>query len=655
MRIFTNSVKLIIALVFFFYSNIFTQIVPDFDWSIKGSGTLRDNALAVAVDPVGNVYLTGEFFSSSLAFPGKTITMAGGTGNCDFFLVKLNPAGQAIWGINGGGSLTDRGYGVALDPQGNLFTTGHFFGQATFGSYVLNSSGNLDCFTAKLDTAGNYIWMKEGKSVSQVSTRQMTIDPFGNVIIVGYYGSSTVDSVNFDGLKIVTNGQRDIFVVKYNNDGVVQWGVTGGGLKSGEEAKAVTADAAGNIYVTGIYNDTATFSGTVLNGRGGSEIFIAKYTPTGQLSWVKSAGGAKEDEGSAIALDGQGNLYVSGRFDSAAFFGTTLVTSIEGYDAYLAKYDTSGNLLWVVTGGGAGQDYLNYIECDADGNILGIGNFTTAATFGPYNLTAVGSEDVFFIKYNPQGYVQWIKQGGGSGIDKGNVMCVDLGGNLIGAGFFNATAYFGNDTLVSAGVQDIYLSKIGNNPVPVELISFSGKFENGVVALSWSTASEINNFGFDVERSYDKTAFEKISFLNGSGTTADKTEYSFNDRDIKQGKVYYRLCQIDFDGTISYSGVIEVDIVIPAVFELQQNYPNPFNPATTISFTLPVESDVTLSVFNTLGEEIEVLLSKKLNAGKHTINFDARNYTSGIYVYVVKSTDIWGKSILSSRKMVLVK
>ena len=87
----------------------------------------------------------------------------------------------------------------------------------------------------------------------------------GNIVIVGYYGSSSVDSVNFDGLKIATNGQRDCFIAKYNNDGVIQWGVTGGGLLSGEEANDVAIDAAGNIYVTGIYNETATFSGVVLN------------------------------------------------------------------------------------------------------------------------------------------------------------------------------------------------------------------------------------------------------------------------------------------------------------------------------------------------------------------------------------------------------
>ena len=176
MHKFTYLTKLVLIGVFLCVTGNYAQVAPEFDWSIKGSGTARDAGLAVTVDPSGNVYLTGEFFSTALTFPGKTLTMPGGSGNCDFFLVKFNPQGNAIWGINGGGTLTDRGYGVALDHQGNVVTTGHYFGQAVFGPYTLNSSGNLDCFTAKLDTAGNYLWMKEGKSVSQVSTRSMAVD-----------------------------------------------------------------------------------------------------------------------------------------------------------------------------------------------------------------------------------------------------------------------------------------------------------------------------------------------------------------------------------------------------------------------------------------------------------------------------------------------
>lgn len=655
MKRFINFIKFVTLIVFVLPSANLTQTVPNFNWSIKGSGSLRDVGLAVTVDQIGNVYMTGEFFSSSLAFPGKTITMAGGTGNCDFFLAKFDPQGQAIWGIRGGGSLTDRGYGVGLDPQGSLFTTGHYFGQAVFGPYTLNSSGNLDCFTAKLDTAGNYIWMKEGKSVSQVSTRSMAIDVNGNVIIVGYYGSATVDSVRFDTVKLITNGARDCFVVKYNNSGGVQWGVTGGGVSSGEQANDVTVDIAGNVYVTGVFTDTATFSGTVLNGKGGTDIFVAKYNPNGQLVWAKSAGGIKSDDGSGIALDKLGHLYISGRFDSAAVFEATPVVGYGGYDAFLAKYDTSGNLIWLKYAGGTGSDYLKDIECDASDNIIGTGYFSAQATFGTNDLTSTGLQDILFVKYNPTGDVLWAKQAGGTDNDEGNRMCLDLGGNLISAGLFQLTAYFGLDTLVSAGVQDIFLSKIGNNPLPVELTSFTGKFIDNKIILNWVTATELNNKCFEIERSANDKIFSKIGVVDGNGTTSDKHNYEFIDYNISDTRYFYRLNQVDLDGTSKYSNIVEVDASLPLQYAVHQNYPNPFNPSTVISFDLSSDAHVVLSIYNLIGEKIADLINTNYAGGRYNIQFDAASLASGIYLSRFKAIKSDGSVITDTKKMMLMR
>jgi len=650
-----NFKKQFIILTFFCLQVNYSQTVPNFDWSIKGSGTLRDVGLAVTVDQIGNVYLTGEFFSSSLVFPGKILTMPGGTGNCDFFLAKFNPFGRAIWGINGGGSLTDRGYGVALDHLGNLFATGHYFGTATFGPYTLTSSGNLDCFTAKLDTLGTYIWMKEGKSVSQVSTRSMTIDANGNIIIVGYYGSSTVDSVRFDGIKIITNGQRDCFVVKYNNSGIVQWGVTGGGISSGEQANDVAIDNVGNIYVTGVFTDTANFSGIVLNGKGGTEVFIAKYNLNGQIVWAKSVGGIKSDDGSGIALDKFGNVYVVGRFDSAAVFGSTQVVGNGGYDAFITRYDTAGNFIWVKYGGGTGSDYLKDIECDASGNIFGTGYFSAQATFGANVLTSTGLQDILFIKYNPAGDVIWTKQAGGADNDEGNRMCLDLGVNLISSGVFQLTAYFGPDTLTSAGVQDIFLSKIGNNPLPVELTSFTAKYLDSKIVLHWVTATELNNKCFEIERSSDNKGFSKIGIVDGNGSTSERHEYEFRDHEILHTKYFYRLKQIDFDGTSEHSKVVEIDVSLPAQFELYQNYPNPFNPATTISFDLPSDAQVNLSIYNVVGEHIADLVKSNYSAGKYSIEYDASSLASGIYLYQLCAIRPNGVIMSDTKKMIIMR
>jgi len=645
-----------VLILFVSQTNLLGQIIPNFDWTKKGSGSLKDIGNALTVDAVGNVYLTGEFFSTNLNFsPGLNITMAGGTGNCDFFLAKFDPLGNAIWGVKGGGTLTDRGYGVALDNEGKLLVTGHFYGTATFGTHTLTSLGNLDCFTAKFDTSGNIIWIKEGKSVSQTSSRGLATDNSGNTVVVGYFGTTAAPTVLFDPITLTSNGQRDVFVVKYNSSGTPLWGVNGGGVKSGDEAKDVAIDAAGNIYVTGIYTDTATFSGVTLNGKGGLDIFIAKYNPNGQLQWAKTAGGKGADEGSGIAVDNQGNVYISGYFDSSATFGTTNVVGFDDYDAYLAKYDNDGNFLWVRYGGGTGKDYMNSIEIDNSGNIMCVGNFTGTAQFGPNSLTSKGLDDIFFIKCSSNSDLLWIKQAGGSDADKGFALALDGGNNIIATGSFKVWTKFGQDSLVSLGAEDVFLTKLGTNPVPVEMISFTSSVVNNNVELLWSTATETNNYGFEIERSNDNITYTKIGFVNGSGTKTTETAYSFNDKGLEPGKYYYRLKQIDLDGSANYSSAIETEISAIKDFRLLQNYPNPFNPSTSISFELPQKSDIVLSVYSSIGEKVFEVKLNELQSGRHSVDFNSVGLTSGVYLYQLKAINESGSSIVGSKKMILIK
>lgn len=626
--------------------------VPNYSWAKKGSGIGKDIGSAIIVDAMGYVYATGEYTGTFSFDPSLTLVSAG---NVDFFLAKFDPLGNAIWGFSGGGTLTDRGYGVAIDNQGNLIVTGHYFGVATFGTYTLTSDGNLDCFTAKFDTSGNIIWLKEGKNVAQLSTRAVATDNLGNSVIVGYYGSAAAPTATFDGVTVTTNGIRDAFVVKYNSEGIAQWGKSIGGLKTGEQASGVAIDPSGNIFVTGIYTDTASFDGVTLNGNGGAEIFIVKYNPSGTLIWARSAGGAKADEGASIAVDGLGGVYVSGKFDSAATFGTTNIVGFGTADAYLAKYDTDGNFQWVRYGGGTGNDYMNSIVIDKDKNILALGQFIGTATFGPYILTSIGLDDLFFLKCDPNGNLLWMKQSGGSDADKGNAIGTDPGGNAYGTGSFKVYAKFDADSLVSSGVEDVFVAKLGTNVIPVELTSFTAENNNGNVVLKWTTATETNNYGFEIERSKDGKLFSKIAFVNGNGTTVTLNNYAYTDRNIEFSSYYYRLKQVDFDGSVSYSKVIEINGLPEMRFTLNQNYPNPFNPSTAISFELGEKSNVSLVIFNNLGEQVFEISRNVMSAGRHTINFDASKLTSGIYLYQLRANGENGARFISSKKMSLIK
>ena len=204
---------------------------------------------------------------------------------------------------------------------------------------------------------------------------------------------------------------------------------------------------------------------------------------------------------------------------------------------------------------------------------------------------------------------------------------------------------------------DFYLENnlVSNPPLPVELSHFSAVILENGVKLKWRTETEVSNYGFEIERLQDYNieklqGWEKIGFVQGHGNSNSLKDYSFIDKSVSGGKYSYRLKQIDTDGQFEYSKVIEVDLSSPGKFELSQNYPNPFNPVTTIRFLLSESGNVKLTVYNVVGEQVSILVDEFKEKGIHTINFNASELSSGIYVYKIETSGFYG-----SRKMILVK
>ena len=194
----------------------------------------------------------------------------------------------------------------------------------------------------------------------------------------------------------------------------------------------------------------------------------------------------------------------------------------------------------------------------------------------------------------------------------------------------------------------------GTVAVPVELTSFSGYAANAKVFLNWSTATETNNSGFEIERK-SSNQWERIGFVPGSGTTTELRSYSYIDENVLAGKYSYRLRQIDFNGAFEYSDVVEIEVNTPNKYSLEQNYPNPFNPVTTISYSIKEKGLVTLKVFDILGKEVATLVNEDQIAGTYKITFEihsveVRNLASGIYFYTLKAADF-----VSTKKMILLK
>jgi hypothetical protein len=187
--------------------------------------------------------------------------------------------------------------------------------------------------------------------------------------------------------------------------------------------------------------------------------------------------------------------------------------------------------------------------------------------------------------------------------------------------------------------------------VPVELTSFNATIKDEGVQLEWTTATEINNMGFEIQRN-QSAEWETIGFVEGSGTTSEITFYQFfNDLSESNSsmKLKYRLKQIDFNGVFSYSNIVEVDFLVED-YSLSQNYPNPFNPSTIISFTLTRSTFVSLKIYNVLGNEITTLVNKVIPGGNHQIEFNASGLSSGIYLYTINAGDF-----VETKKMVLMK
>ena len=202
-----------------------------------------------------------------------------------------------------------------------------------------------------------------------------------------------------------------------------------------------------------------------------------------------------------------------------------------------------------------------------------------------------------------------------------------------------------------SGFGKIMIERALADALPVELVFFTGKLIGSVVELRWRTETEVNNYGFNIEKSADNTDWLTIGFVEGHGNSNSPQHYNFDDTDVVQSRnYYYRLKQIDNDGTFEYSNVITVNVGVPDKFFLSQNYPNPFNPETRIDYTLPEQQNVSLRVYNMLGEMVQELLNEVKPPGSYSVTFNASNLPSGIYIYRIQT-----ESFATNKKMTFLK
>jgi len=465
---------------------------PDWTWVGQAGGSSNDTGKAIVSDSDGNCYVAG-YFSGSTTFSTTTLSSAGGM---DVFVAKHDANGIWLWAKRAGGPGTDQGTGVTLDANGNICVTGYFAGSASFGSTNLSSSGYSDLFIARLDSSGNWLSAKKAGGTSDDVSYGISADSSSNCYVTGYFYGTAV----FGSISLTSYGAYDSFVAKMDSSGNWIWAKKAGG--SGDESSyGIDTDGAGNCYITGYFAGSAAFGSTTLYSTGGNDDYIAKLDTNGNWLWAKRAGGSSSDYAYSLATDPAGNVFVTGYFYTNATFGATTLSSVGSTDVFVAKLDTDGNWLWAKSGGGTGTDYGYGIAADSFGNCMITGYFNGDAYFGTTHLSSAGIGDIYYAKLDATG--SWITaaSGGGTANDIGYGVCADQAGYCHLIGFFNATATFGEHSLVSNGGTDVFIAQ---GCQPLLTVQFTADITSGLEPLQVQfTDQSLPGAGTIVSRQWD--------------------------------------------------------------------------------------------------------------------------------------------------------
>ena len=437
-------------------------------WLKTAAGDGGGIPYSIAVDKAGNCYITGYYTGSFLQFDTTTILSKG---SYDMFIAKYNRYGKLIWAKGAGGPGYDWAYSVAVDGKGNSFVTGWFSGPTIFFdtlSLKLTKIGASDTFIAKYDLNGNVVWATNFSDSSTDAGFAIAADEGGNCYVTGTYWGV----IRLKNGSLVSKGENDIFLIKFNSDGEALWAKSAGG-PDGENGFAVSLDNAGHCFLTGqtlgaFFGSSITFDSiTVATNR--SSFFVASYDEGGNAIWAKTASGdGGDDVGKSIAADMYGNCYVTGYFSSDTItFDNVSAIRDDWRDMFAVKYDRDGNAIWARAAGGGLFDQGGSIAVDDEGSCYLTGLFDSPAIrFDSTLLINQGSYDLYLTKYNSNGIVVWAKQVGGTGWDQGMGVATDRMGNVYVTGYSTSPSLdFDSIAFRTANSADIVLAKMEQSPV----------------------------------------------------------------------------------------------------------------------------------------------------------------------------------------------
>jgi hypothetical protein len=423
-------------------------------WSMHFGDASSQMPTAVAVDASGNIFVTGSF-EGTVDFGGGALTSAGYS---DLFVAKYGPGGAHLWSKRFGDAQDQQSYfAVAVDASGNVILAGGFRGSIDFGGGALTSAAGNDIFVAKLTSDGTHLWSKRfGSGISEAACGVAT-DVSGNVIITGYFDNM----VNFGGSTLTCDGERDIYVAKFEPDGTHLWSKRFGNPFD-QAALAVATDASGNVIVAGEFEGAVDFGGGTLACAGGWDVYVAKFGPDGTHLWSKRFGDESDQLRPSIAVDARGNVVVTGYFDGAVDFGGGALTSFGGHDIFVAMFGSDGAHLWSKCFGEDGYAQESFAAAtDASGNVIITGGFYGEVDFGGGTFTGSlgGYPNGFIAKFRSDGTHLWSRQFEYESTNVVVGVAVDVTGNLIVTGVFEGGIDLGGGEYTCAGDVDIFVAK----------------------------------------------------------------------------------------------------------------------------------------------------------------------------------------------------
>ncbi len=384
-----------------------------------------------------------------------------------FLLVFLIACGSyaahaQYWMQSAGGITVDEGYDIAVDGNGNSYTTGYFTGTMNVGAGSLNASGSTDIFVTKTNNQGVFQWAVKAGGSGADRGLSIDADAQGNCYVSGFFNGTAT----FGTQTIVSSGAQDVFVAKYNTSGVLQWVFSAGGAQA-DIGNGVSVDNSGNVYVTGEFLGTATFGTSTLASQANSiDVFTMKLDGNGNFTWVELGTGSQTNRGIDVATDNSGNVYVIGQFSDTITFDVQHPNT--GFNAiFVIKYNTSGQEQWFRRISGGASNFGTAIEASGNGTVYLTGDFTGTLTFfGSTNntLTNPYTNKVFVASYATGGNFSWAEAAGSDGLLNSRAIAIDGSGNVAIGGEFTCKLnefadVYGQGTFNAVGERDIYIAR----------------------------------------------------------------------------------------------------------------------------------------------------------------------------------------------------